>query len=361
MTDSAPHAQWWVRQAGRRSGPFALDRLRVMASRGALTRFHQLSSDGERWVPAGAVVPEVEHARGGPAQRSSPQMQFDDSDLLPSVPTSAFELPSGSPMQPAPPEPPEWPEPSLRRAPSATVRAALWVAVVCGGLALCAPTDRTPAGDLQWWARQSAMNVAVHAMAAAVIGTWWITAALSPSSVLGSALAAASALLAVAVALPLYEWAPWTIPAGAAMAASAVLIAHLEPRPAHTRPMATAALVLAVGLAAGAAVLALRAPFAGVWAVLGCGLVGVGAFGLRSGAPAPRVFALLVAAMAACSASQFAAAIVGLLGSNPMHGAAASVAALLSLSLAVLAWVGTRQALSAVPSTAHDAPNAPNA
>lgn len=351
MTHSAPQAQWWVRQAGRRSGPFALDRLRIMASRGALTRFHQLSSDGEHWVPAGAVVPEVEHARGASPQRSVHQVQFDESDLLASVPTSAFEPPQA---------PPVWPDASSVPASAAlranaTVRAALWVAVVCGALALCAPTDRAPDGSLQWWARQSAMNVAVHAMAAAVIGTWWITAALSPSSVLGSALAAASALLAVAVALPLYEWAPWTIPAGAAMAAAAVLIAHLEPRPAHTRPVATAALVMAVGLATGSVVLALHAPLAGGWAVLGCGLLGAGALGLRSGVPAPRVFTLLVMAMAACSASQFAAAIAGLLGTNPMHGAAASVASLLSLSLAVLAWVGTRQALSAVPSTTHTA------
>lgn len=354
MSHPASQAQWWVRQAGRRSGPFGLDRLRVMASRGALTRFHQVSSDGERWVPAGAVVPEVEHARSVSPQRSVHQVQFDESDLLPSVPTSAFEPPQAPPVWPDAPHAPGVPAGAALRA-NATVRAALWVAVVCGALALCAPTDRAPDGALQWWTRQSAMNVAVHAMAAAVIGTWWITAALAPSSVLGSALAAASALLAVAVTLPLYAWSPWALPAGAAMAAAAVLIAHLQPRPTHTRTLAAFVLALAVALAAASGVLAMGSPFAGVWAVLGCGLLGVGAFGLRSSAPAPRVFLLLVMAMAACSASQFGAAIVGLLGSNPMHGAAASVAALLSLSLAVLAWVGTRQALSAVPSTAHTA------
>ena len=54
---SAAHSAgpWFVRFAGRRSGPFDAERLRTLARRGALTRMHSLSVDGKRWTQATAV------------------------------------------------------------------------------------------------------------------------------------------------------------------------------------------------------------------------------------------------------------------------------------------------------------------
>ena len=42
--------QWYVRFAGRVTGPFDLDRVRTMARRGAITRMHFLSKDGKSWL-----------------------------------------------------------------------------------------------------------------------------------------------------------------------------------------------------------------------------------------------------------------------------------------------------------------------
>ena len=43
---------WFVRFAGRRSGPFDVERLRTMARRKALTRMHAVSVDGTTWASA---------------------------------------------------------------------------------------------------------------------------------------------------------------------------------------------------------------------------------------------------------------------------------------------------------------------
>ncbi|RLS49351.1 MAG: DUF4339 domain-containing protein, partial [Planctomycetota bacterium] len=46
---------WFVRFAGRRTGPFDAERLRVLARRGALSRVHALSVDGKVWSAATTV------------------------------------------------------------------------------------------------------------------------------------------------------------------------------------------------------------------------------------------------------------------------------------------------------------------
>lgn len=52
---SAPGGNWFVRFAGRRTGPYDVERLRTLARRGALTSLHFLSADGSAWRPATAV------------------------------------------------------------------------------------------------------------------------------------------------------------------------------------------------------------------------------------------------------------------------------------------------------------------
>ena len=46
---------WFVRFAGRRTGPFDAERLRILAQRGALSRVHALSVDGKVWSAATTV------------------------------------------------------------------------------------------------------------------------------------------------------------------------------------------------------------------------------------------------------------------------------------------------------------------
>ena len=46
---------WFVRFAGRRTGPFDAERLRILARRGALSRVHALSIDGKVWSAATTV------------------------------------------------------------------------------------------------------------------------------------------------------------------------------------------------------------------------------------------------------------------------------------------------------------------
>jgi hypothetical protein len=42
----------YVRRQGRISGPYDWRTLQTMAKRGTLSRFHEVSVDGEQWVPA---------------------------------------------------------------------------------------------------------------------------------------------------------------------------------------------------------------------------------------------------------------------------------------------------------------------
>ena len=82
MTDGG---RWYVRFAGRVTGPFETERLRTMAARGALTPLHFLSSDGNAWVPASKVRAVFGDERGDP----QPYSLVDDDRLRAGEPAHA--------------------------------------------------------------------------------------------------------------------------------------------------------------------------------------------------------------------------------------------------------------------------------
>lgn len=338
---------WWVRHAGRVSGPFTVERLRTMAQRGSLTRVHQVSPDCQGWLPACDVRavfnPDGTIASAGGARHQAARVP-PRYDATP--PASAFWQVAPGAREGAPRAATNAPDPSAVRARSAataTVRAAQMCAIVIGALALMAPTARDAAGDLTWWPRQEALSIAVHGLAAAVLVAWWIALALPPAPALGSALAAVCALLAAAVTLPNREWAPWMTPTAALLATNAVVLAL-------TGTHASGALARMAGLA-GAALGILGAAIVGVlvwqdpagWGIASGALVAVGAIALNIRAP----FLRAVMSSTPLTAALFVAAAGGLVGPEPMRGAAGAVAALLALVLSVLAWAGARQGAQA--------------
>lgn len=51
---------WFIRLSGRTSGPFSLEQLRGMRSRGEFSALHQISSDRQTWEPAGQLIKLVD-------------------------------------------------------------------------------------------------------------------------------------------------------------------------------------------------------------------------------------------------------------------------------------------------------------
>jgi hypothetical protein len=88
---------WFVRFAGRRSGPFDAERLRTMARRKALTRMHAVSVDGTTWASA-VTLRAVFNADGsvvsGPALAVEHEAEEDRFGDLPDG--EPLELPSAA-------------------------------------------------------------------------------------------------------------------------------------------------------------------------------------------------------------------------------------------------------------------------
>ena len=62
----------YVRIKGREHGPFGLDKLKVMASRGQLSRIHQVSEDQQQWVKA-SEFPDIFISPTSTAHRAAAQ------------------------------------------------------------------------------------------------------------------------------------------------------------------------------------------------------------------------------------------------------------------------------------------------
>ncbi|HEX6987543.1 MAG TPA: GYF domain-containing protein [Planctomycetaceae bacterium] len=86
---------YYLRSRGKVLGPFPLDRLQVMKSRGQLGRTHQVSTDRQTWVAAGAL-PELFAAPPGPAS-------FDSADIEPAESSAGVGTPSAQTNGPATP------------------------------------------------------------------------------------------------------------------------------------------------------------------------------------------------------------------------------------------------------------------
>ena len=66
----------YVRRQGRISGPYDWRSLQTMVKRGALSRFHEVSADGEQWLPA-AEYPQLFDATA-PVQAEAVTTQVED-------------------------------------------------------------------------------------------------------------------------------------------------------------------------------------------------------------------------------------------------------------------------------------------
>ena len=123
---------WFVRFAGRRSGPFDAERLRTLARRGALTRMHSVSADGKAWVPATSVR-AVFNADGSVVASGARAVEVaeDDRPDFDGIPDAPLELPR-----------------AMARAAlgSALVRPVVLCALVLATVMLAMPTSRDESG-----------------------------------------------------------------------------------------------------------------------------------------------------------------------------------------------------------------------
>src|SRR5690242_12141571 len=52
---SADSQQYYIRVRGRVLGPFDLEKLKSLRSRGQFSRIHEISTDGQMWSPASTI------------------------------------------------------------------------------------------------------------------------------------------------------------------------------------------------------------------------------------------------------------------------------------------------------------------
>lgn len=330
---------WFVRFAGRRTGPFDAERLRTLARRGALTRMHSLSTDGKAWAaattvravfnPDGTVVASGQGAVGiddaaGPLDGELPE-------------SSAIELP---------------PVPSARRATgSALVRPVVLCALVLATVALSMPTSRDESGALAWWWSEGALGVAVRGLCSAAVLGGWVIAFLAPEPARAASVAAVAAVLAAAGGASLAPWAPWALVSALLVPVAALLVAldAAGSRAARTMGIAAAVVAAVVGLAG----IALGVLWLSAWSIAGTVLLAAGAGSVawagiraarRPGPSADGVFWGCVAGATCALAAVFAAAFGALGGPLPMDGAQAAVAACLVLAFSAVAWAAVHEA-----------------
>lgn len=330
---------WFVRFAGRRSGPFDADRLRTLARRGALSRVHALSVDGKNWAAA-TTVRAVFNADGSvvAAGVRALELEAEPSDF-------GEELPDSGPA--------EFPQMSSRRfMGSALVRPVVLCALVLATIMLALPTSRDDAGELAWWWHEGALGVAVRGLCAFAVLGGWVVAFLPPEPARAASVSAVAAVLAAAGALALAPWAPWALVIALLVPIAALLVALDAAGSAGTRPMG----IVAVSSAAlmGVASIALGFFWYSPWTLVGMilGTVGAGALGWagmcsirHKGPSAKGVFWSGIVAATGCMACIFAAAFGGLNSATPMTGAQGAVSACLVLAFSALAWATVHEAV----------------
>lgn len=328
---------WFVRFAGRRTGPFDAERLRTLARRGALTRMHALSADGSTWVPATSVR-AVFNADGSVVAAGRPARAAADDGIAAALPDSgAIDLPL-----------PSLPRRALG---SALVRPVVVCALALATVALSMPTSRDDSGALAWWWSEGALGIAVRGLCAAAVVGGWVIAFLRPEPARAASVAAVAAVLAAAGSASLAARAPWALVASLLVPVSALLVALDASGSRAARTTGTAAAV-AAGIAGGAGI-ALGFVWRGPWWIAGVALLAVGAgcvgwagfrAARRPGPGADGVFWGCVLGSTASLATVFAAAFGSLAGPVPMDGAQAAVAACLVLAFSAISWAAVHEA-----------------
>jgi hypothetical protein len=343
--------RWFVRFAGRRSGPFDAERLRTMARRGTLTRMHSVSVDGRSWTPAtelravfnedGTVV-----APGTAALAVEGEEAPSSFDGIPD--SGVLELPPAAPAR--------------ARLGSARVRPVVICAMVLATVMLSLPTSRDDAGSVAWWWHEGPLAVSVRGLAALAVLAGWVLAFLRPEPARAASVAGVAAILSAVSAAALAPWAPWAAILAPIVPVAAVLVGLDAAGAASTRLMGKFAASAAGVLGIAAIVPVVLGPSG--WAIASAALGAVGAAALawagvraaRASSPSDdHVFWGGVAAATGAMAALFAAAFGGLLGDMPMHGAQASASACLVLAFATLSWAAVHETVE----TMHTLPATP--
>lgn len=256
--------RWFVRFAGRRSGPFDAERLRTMARRGTLTRMHSVSVDGRSWTPAtelravfnedGTVV-----APGTAALAVEGEEAPSSFDGIPD--SGVIELPPAAPAR--------------ARLGSARVRPVVICAMVLATVMLSLPTSRDDAGSVAWWWHEGPLAVSVRGLAALAVLAGWVLAFLRPEPARAASVAGVAAILSAVSAAALAPWAPWAAILAPLVPAAAVLVALDAAGAASTRLMGKFAASAAAALGIAAIVVVVLRPSG--WAIGSAALGAVGA------------------------------------------------------------------------------------
>ena len=224
--------RWFVRYAGRVTGPFEADRLRTMALRGQITGVHFLSNDGVRWRPASEVPGILE-----PAASPDPPAAI---GMVQAVPADAPVPPRSVPADP--------PRPSGRRAVVSGVPVAACAAALVLFAGAASAAARLPA--MPEWASDPAQQLRLALRVLQAVSALGALAVLALPADASRAVVVASvstmlAFVSVLDALPV----PWAAAAIAPVPAAAALLAIGRTFPAASRPWAV--LVIAIGAASG--------------------------------------------------------------------------------------------------------------
>lgn len=341
---------WFVRFAGRRSGPFDAERLRTLARRGALTRMHALSADGRAWMPATSVRAVFNEdgsvvAAGVASLEVEADAPPDDFAGIPDA--GVIELPPSLPVR--------------ARLGSARVRPVVLCAMLLATVMLALPTSRDEAGAVAWWWHQGPISVSVRGLAAAAVLFGWVVAFLRPEPARAASVAGVAAVLSAASAASLASWAPWASLVAPLVPVAAILVAFDAAGAASVRVMGKFAASAAGLFGLGAVVLGALHP--SVWSIVSValGAIGTGALvfagvqAARAKAPSTdRIFWGGVIAATGSMGALFAAAFGGLAGDAPMQGAEAAAAACLVLAFATLSWAAVHETVE----TVHTLPRA---
>jgi hypothetical protein len=367
---------WFVRHAGRQTGPFDLERVRTMARRGAVTRMHSLSRDGRSWEPA-ANVHEVFNPDGSvasgsssggfaageqdpvfdaPAGRAVPAVSLADRSSAPAPHgerAAASALPSPRVADsPAARREEDGPAPGMRLVP---VRPVMVAALVAATLAFGFPTSRTGDGSLGWWWSEGVLGIAIRGVSAVALAAFWSIAFLRPDPVRATLGCAAAAILAAVACAPLWDFASWSIPASLLVPVCALLVSVATAgRPAAgTAATVAGTVALAAVLVTGVLVILHPHP----WAFAGVALTLAGGVGtavaatrtVRTGASDAVVLVGCVAGACGGLGAVFASGLVALDGGEPMGAARAAAGAVMTLGFSTVAWAFAHESVQ----TAH--------
>lgn len=349
---------WFVRFAGRRSGPFDAERLRTLARRGALTRMHAVSVDGRAWSPATSLRAVFNEdgtvVAPGAAGAMSLEVEADGSpDDFAAIPDSGtIELPPSVPMR--------------ARLGSARVRPVVLCAMLLATVMLALPTSRDEAGAVAWWWHEGPISISVRGLAALAVLVGWVVAFLPPEPARAASVAGVAAVLSAASAASLAPWAPWASLLAPLVPIAAILVAFDAAGAASVRLMGKFAASAAVLFGLGAVAFGVLRP--STWSIvsIALGAVGMGALAwagvhaARAAAPSTdRVFWGGIVAATGAMGALFAAAFGGLAGEVPMQGAEAAAAACLVLAFATLSWAAVHETVETVHTLPRGGPDVP--